>query len=335
MSRNAYTTGLVGLIAAGSLFFLLYGLFSGAVVGSTIYVTAVSTIVFVGLLLVQIRGWRYTPEMLVSIMVITTILGASPAYLQTNVYISALLPSVVAAAILPTVWALGTFVITLVGSLLSVAFQRGFTAEALGPTVRFENMLILIMIAIGIFAASSLAWSLQRQATESARRAQEERDQVELTSRELAEANHQMNVQIDQQRQLLDLVATLETPAVQLADGVLFTPIVGHVDTRRAQNLTARLLRDVNTQRARLVILDISGVAVMDTGVAQALLNTAKALRLLGCDVTLSGISASVALTLTDLGINLTEVKTVRSPQEAMQLFAGNVATSNGKSLLV
>src|SRR5262249_601712 len=95
-------------------------------------------------------------------------------------------------------------------------------------------------------------------------------------------------------------------------------PIVGHIDARRAEVLTNRLLQDVSTQRARLVVLDISGVTVMDTSIARALMNTTQAIRLLGCDVTLSGISAAIAITLIHLGINLDGITTARSPQEAL-----------------
>jgi anti-anti-sigma regulatory factor len=134
----------------------------------------------------------------------------------------------------------------------------------------------------------------------------------------LAEANELMNMQLDQQQKLIDLVTMLETPVVKLADGVLFAPIVGHVDSRRAQGLTDRLLREAHTQRARRVILDVAGVSVMDTQVAHALLTTAQALKLLGCSVTICSISSTVAMTLTHLDIALHGIATARDPQEAL-----------------
>ncbi len=127
-----------------------------------------------------------------------------------------------------------------------------------------------------------------------------------------------MNTQLEQQKELLDLVMTLETPVVPLADGVLLAPIVGHIDTRRAEALTKRMLQEASTQRARLVVLDIAGVSIVDTAVARALIHAVQALRLLGCDVALSGISATVAVSLIHLGVDLEHVQTVRSPQEAL-----------------
>jgi anti-anti-sigma regulatory factor len=85
--------------------------------------------------------------------------------------------------------------------------------------------------------------------------------------------------------------------------------------------LTTRLLEHAHTQRTQLIILDIAGVSVVDTGVAQALLNTAHALRLLGCTVFLSGIAAEVATTLVELGIGLEGITTVRNPQDALARF--------------
>jgi anti-anti-sigma regulatory factor len=139
-----------------------------------------------------------------------------------------------------------------------------------------------------------------------------------------------MDDQIEQQRRLLDLISVLETPTLTLAEGVLVAPIVGHVDSARAKTLTERLLQQVARQRTRMVVLDIAGVTVLDTRVAQALLQTVQSIRLLGCDVAISGISASVALTLIQLNITLEGVTTVRSPQEALALYMGKQTTSNG-----
>jgi rsbT co-antagonist protein RsbR len=137
----------------------------------------------------------------------------------------------------------------------------------------------------------------------------------DATDQELVAALRTKN---EEQRRLLELVATLEIPAVPLADNVLLAPIVGHLDSRRAEMLTARLLDEVHQRRTDMVILDITGVQEVDRTVAQGLLTTVQTLRLLGCKVTLSGVSASTAMTLVDQGIGLEGVRTARSPQEAL-----------------
>lgn len=143
--------------------------------------------------------------------------------------------------------------------------------------------------------------------------------ELETQQTKLIRTNEQLQQQLASERELLSLVSALETPVVSLAEGILLAPIVGHIDTRRADMLRSHLLSAVHASRTKLMILDITGVTTIDTSVAQALMMTIQALRLLGCRVVVSGISATVAMTLTHLGIDMSAVETVRSPEEALQ----------------
>lgn len=180
----------------------------------------------------------------------------------------------------------------------------------------------LLPIIVGFGAAGGLIYLLLRQFSirlnETLGQLHAAHAGLATKNTGLSEANQLLQVQLDQQQQLAELVTTLETSAVPLADGVVFASIVGHVDSRRAQEINQRLLASASQQRARLVIIDIAGVSAVDTTVARALLQIAQALRLLGCEVTISGISASAALTLTHLGVDMQGVTTVRSPQDAL-----------------
>jgi anti-anti-sigma regulatory factor len=100
------------------------------------------------------------------------------------------------------------------------------------------------------------------------------------------------------------------------------------MDSRRAEALTKRLLQETKSHRAKFVVLDIAGVSVMDTSVAKAVIHAVHTLRLLGCEVALSGISASVAMSLIHLGVNLDDIKTVRSPQEALANYLGTAESA-------
>jgi len=82
--------------------------------------------------------------------------------------------------------------------------------------------------------------------------------------------------------------------------------------------LTTRLLHDASAERARVVMLDIAGVPMMDIFVARGLVQAAQALQLLGCEVAMSGISPQVATTLTQLDVDLKLIRTVRGPQELL-----------------
>jgi anti-anti-sigma regulatory factor len=143
--------------------------------------------------------------------------------------------------------------------------------------------------------------------------------ELETQQTKLIRTNEQLQQQLASERELLSLVSALETPVVLLAEGILLAPIVGHIDSRRADMLRAHLLGAVHAGRTKLMILDITGVSTIDTSVAQALMMTTQALRLLGCRVVVSGISATVAMTLTHLGIDMSAVETVRSPAEALE----------------
>jgi anti-anti-sigma regulatory factor len=183
---------------------------------------------------------------------------------------------------------------------------------------------LLEMLSLHIITLAGLSTAMlylrmgEQRAIEAVSRAH---GRLQAQAEELSSTNEILVQQNIEQQRLLDLVTTLEVPAIQLAEGLLFTPIVGTLDSRRAQALTSRLLREVHTHRARQVIIDISGVVEVDTQVAHALLHTAQALRLLGCSVTLTGISATVATTITQLGISLDGLNTAHSPQEVLRTY--------------
>jgi rsbT co-antagonist protein RsbR len=135
---------------------------------------------------------------------------------------------------------------------------------------------------------------------------------------ELEQRANDLTTRNAEQQRLLELVSTLETPSVTVAEGVLLAPIVGALDSRRAEALTRRLLNDVHEQRTHQVILDVSGVPAVDRTVAEALIATARAVQLLGCQVVLSGISPSMAQTLVEQTIMLNNLMIVRSPQDVL-----------------
>lgn len=272
--------------------------------------TAVGTLLGAGLLFLYWRGWEAARYLAVILLTLMIGLTTQEPYLTHQPTLTIFIPATAALLMTSSPWVIGSIVTT-----YAILLVRGGTQS---PYANPVTILLVLMIVGGIVLARWLADKTQHALAEHARRAEAERDRAEQQSRELALANERMTTQIEQQNQLLDLVATLETPAVTLAEGVLFAPIVGHVDSRRAKMLTTRLLASAGDQRARMVILDIAGVTVMDTSVARALLNTARALRLLGCQVTISGISAEVAVSLIQQGIDLNEVRTARSPQEAL-----------------
>jgi rsbT co-antagonist protein RsbR len=204
--------------------------------------------------------------------------------------------------------------------VIVIGLIRGVQAFQQPIEVAYYVTIILGLVIVHMMVSIAL-----RDAQASAEVAEQARKLAEQQLQENSQQARLLQEQNEQQALLLALVDTLETPTVSLADGVILAPVVGALDTRRANRLTERLLQIVHADRARLVILDMTGVPIVDTSVAQAISQTVQALRLLGCKVVLTGISAQVASTLTQLGVTFENVSVARSPHEAIAA-AGNLS---------
>ncbi|AKT43130.1 PAS domain-containing protein [Chondromyces crocatus] len=111
----------------------------------------------------------------------------------------------------------------------------------------------------------------------------------------------------------------LSTPLIPISDEILVMPLIGVVDSRRAEQVMTTLLEGIGERRVHWVILDITGVGVIDTLVADALLRTARAARLLGVDVALTGIRPDVASTLVTLDVDMSHLLTFGTLQAGIQ----------------
>jgi rsbT co-antagonist protein RsbR len=114
-------------------------------------------------------------------------------------------------------------------------------------------------------------------------------------------------------------IQELSTPIIPMYEGILVLPIVGSIDSRRAGQIMEGLLEGISAHTADVVILDITGVPVIDTGVANYLLQSARAARLLGSTVVLVGIGAEIAQTVVQLGIDLTGIVTRANLQSGIE----------------
>jgi rsbT co-antagonist protein RsbR len=113
-------------------------------------------------------------------------------------------------------------------------------------------------------------------------------------------------------------IRELSTPLIPLSDRVVLMPLIGSIDTQRAQQVMETLLEGIASYQADTAILDITGVSVVDTQVANALIQTAQAVKLLGARVILTGIGPTMALTLVHLGADLSSIQTRGSLQSAI-----------------
>jgi rsbT co-antagonist protein RsbR len=100
---------------------------------------------------------------------------------------------------------------------------------------------------------------------------------------------------------------------------LLILPIIGAIDPQRARQLTEQLLRGIRTNRARVVVIDITGVAALDSVVANHLVQTVEASRLLGATVIVTGLSPEIAQTLVTIGVDLGKMNTVGDLQGGIE----------------
>jgi rsbT co-antagonist protein RsbR len=115
-------------------------------------------------------------------------------------------------------------------------------------------------------------------------------------------------------------IRELSTPVIRVHRGVLLLPLVGTVDSHRAQQIMETLLTRVVDEQARVVIVDIAGVPVVDTKVADHLLKTTEAVRLLGADTIVTGISAQVARTIVQLGVDISSIHTRARLEDGIEM---------------
>ena len=163
---------------------------------------------------------------------------------------------------------------------------------------------------------------------------------LELSSQELMERNRQLQQDLAErqrkeaalrhaeeerlklQDEMIRMQAAaleqLSTPLIPINEDILVMPLIGTIDSRRAQKMMETLLQGLVAHHARAVILDITGVPVVDSAVAQGLLRAAQAAQLLGAQVVLTGIRPEVAQTLVGIGANLRGIVTYSTLQNGI-----------------
>ncbi len=120
-------------------------------------------------------------------------------------------------------------------------------------------------------------------------------------------------------REQQEAIRELSTPMLQVRERLLILPIIGLIDPQRARQLTEQLLRGIRTNRAKVVVIDITGVAAMDSNVANHLVLTVEASRLLGATVIVTGLSPEISQTLVNIGVDLSKMNTVGDLQGGIE----------------
>ncbi|HYZ69864.1 MAG TPA: STAS domain-containing protein [Mycobacterium sp.] len=135
-------------------------------------------------------------------------------------------------------------------------------------------------------------------------------------------------------RQQQEAIRELSTPVLQVREQLLILPIIGVLDSQRARQVTEQLLRAIRANRAKVVVIDITGVPTIDSTVANHLVQTVDASGLMGASVIITGLSSDIALTLVTIGLDLSKMNAVGDLQggiEEAERLLGYEVTRTGE----
>lgn len=176
-----------------------------------------------------------------------------------------------------------------------------------------------VNMVINYYGAAFIIWVASRSMQQALQRSQEQARATERYQAQLEEKVAELNLAAERLRATMAVVREVGNPVLPIFEGIILTPLVGALDSERIRAVMDRVLLSIAQYRARVAILDITGVPVVDTAVANALVQTAQGSRLLGATPVLVGIRAEVAQTLVDLGVDMRGIVTRASLQEGLE----------------
>ncbi|GIW00462.1 STAS domain-containing protein [Roseiflexus sp.] len=189
-----------------------------------------------------------------------------------------------------------------------IAFIAGYT-------------LVVVVISLFLDRFGSALREALNQAHERERELEALRASLE---QQVAERTASLQQTINELRTSQETVRALSAPALPVLPGVLVLPLIGAFDSRRIADLNRVALNAVDQRRAKVVIFDVTGIALLDTSTAQALLQTAAAVRLLGAESWLVGLRAEVTQTIVMLGVDLRAFRAFASLEDAIGALVRN-----------
>jgi anti-anti-sigma regulatory factor len=268
-------------------------------------------------------------------------------YLKAGAFLFAIYPSLSIGGIILLMpatfpWAAGAFVvlILLMGMILdpraayAVAIGGGILYWILNGLVRSQLVTpldvpeIVVLIVGGLFylliflLVAFLSWLATNGLKQALKESRQRADELQEASQRQAQMLAELEERAAEQARLLALVEELSTPVIPIFEDTVALPLVGSVDSSRAERITANLLEGISQRRAKIAIIDITGVPAIDTAVVNSLMKAVQAAELMGCQVVLTGIRPEIAHTLVILGVDLGEVVTLRNLQSGIEYAA-------------
>jgi len=185
----------------------------------------------------------------------------------------------------------------LVGYLAAIAFlwagRKDILAIVTGAVFFFGALFVYLVVRVGRSTIEELQDRAQRLQAQQEKLQAAHEDEVRLREKVIATQR---------------TAAELSTPVIPIAAGILAMPLIGTIDAERTHQIATTLLNEVHRSRAHVVIIDITGVSLLDRTVVRALLKTAQGVRLLGAEPLLTGIRAEVAQMIVGAGLDLSSL---------------------------
>ena len=272
---------------------------------------------------------------------------AQRGYLEAGAFLFAIYPTLSIGGIvifMPATfpWAAVTLVvlIILMGMILDpraayvVAIGGGVLYWILNGLIRRQLVTpldvpeIIVLIVGGLFyllvflLVAFLSWLATSGLKQALKESRQRADELQEASQRQAQMLAKLEERTAEQARLLALVEELSTPVIPIFEDTVALPLVGSIDSRRAMRITANLLEGISQRRAKIAIIDITGVPTVDTAVVNSLMQAVRAAELMGCQVVLTGIRPEIAHTLVTLGVDLGEVVTLRNLQSGIEYAA-------------
>lgn len=275
------------------------------------------------------------------IMIGMTLVGISASVVSGSSTASTLFYLVIAVLLAGTLLSPVQIWTALVASILTIAISVGLLPAEVRDNVEWRQAsmgapLLLLFVALLTFLGSS---GLNR----ALGAAQQARTDAEQASGSLAASNSALETRVEErtaalrliadeqralaaelkqsltaQQELNRVIAELAVPILPISTGSLVVPLIGSIDSTRASQLLTTILERVEASGARTLLLDVTGVAIIDTQVAAVLLHIADAARLMGAETMLVGIRPEVAQTLVQLGVDLRGLHTAATLQDGV-----------------
>lgn len=207
-----------------------------------------------------------------------------------------------------------------------------------------------VAIGFGLVAMSLLVWFSNREAKHTSAQIRESERQIQIYARELGtiqgqlerqveERTHdlksfagQLQLSLEEQQRLWETVQHLSIPIVPVHEGIIVMPLIGHIDGQRAERMVDDLLISIEEQKAKLAIVDVTGVPVVDSHVANTLLQVANAAGLMGTETVLVGIRPEVADTVVRLGLDLSSITIQRDLQAGVSYALAHMDRSRSQA---